>query len=193
MGKKINFPTSLTILRMILAVVFFVLMLCGLNTNGTSGQTALYLSALICFLVAAVTDKIDGDYARKHNQVTDLGKFLDPLADKMLVDMAFLTLVVIGAVPAWVFAVILWRDLAVDGMRMLLAQERVVLAASMWGKVKTAVQMAALIVTMLNLIAQNSILELFSNTLLDIAVTLTVISGIEILVKGFKKLNKNSN
>lgn len=210
MAKKVNFPTVLTILRMILVVPFLVFLFLGSQANVCGSacpknaetllacpdicvneQIPFYIIALIIFVIAAVTDKIDGDYARKHNQVTDLGKFLDPLADKMLVNTAFLMLTVIGAVPVWIFAIILWRDLAVNGIRMTLAQKGAALAASIWGKIKTTAQMIAIVVIMLNLIIQNEILGIIGLILLCVTVILTIISGCEIIVKGYKNLNRN--
>ena len=202
MSKKINFPTILTILRMILAFVFLVLMLCGMNicnwdTRFSSAETmqpcnseeiAFFIAAITVFIAAAITDKIDGDYARKHNQVTELGKFLDPLADKMLVNTAFLLFVAMGVVPVWAFALILWRDFAVDGMRMMVAAKGEVVAASIWGKAKTMTQMVTLVLLLLNLILENVTLTVIGLVLMYVVVILTVFSGVDYLVKGLKKI-----
>ena len=133
-----NVPTLLTILRMLLSVIFFVFALIP--------HTWSQITALVIFIVAAITDKIDGALARKNKQVTDLGAFLDPLADKMLVNLAFLALVHQNLVPIWVFAIILVRDLVVDGLRMENARSGKVLSASLLGKFKTTAQMIALII-----------------------------------------------
>ena len=200
MSKKINFPTILTILRMILVVPFLICLLegwrvCEQYVNGsvcpagaTEAQMPLYVSALIIFIFAALTDKIDGDYARKHKQVTDLGKFLDPLADKMLVNSAFLAFVVMGVMPFWMLVVILWRDFAVDGMRMMVAAKGEVVAASIWGKAKTMTQMVTLVLLLLNLILGNVTLTVIGLVLMYAVVILTVFSGVDYLVKGMKKI-----
>ena len=100
-------PTYLTILRMVLSVVFMIF--------AVLPDTWAKIVALVIFIIAAITDKIDGIWARKSKKVTDLGAFLDPLADKMLVNLAFLVLTYLNVVPLWVFAIILVRDFAVDG------------------------------------------------------------------------------
>ena len=175
-------PTYLTILRMILAVLYMVFAL----------MLALWsqIVALVLFIAAAITDKIDGIWARKSKQETDLGAFLDPLADKMLVDLAFLVLVYIDVVPIWVFAIILVRDLAVDGMRMMAARTGVTIAASFLGKLKTTVQMTAIITLLANQVLQNDIIGILGLIALYFALILTVFSGGDYLVKGYQKFIK---
>ena len=146
------------------------------------------ITALIIFIIAAITDKIDGHWARKKKIVTDLGAFLDPLADKMLVNLAFLVLVYLNIVPLWVFAVILVRDFAVDGMRMMAAKDGVTISASFYGKLKTTVQMIALIILLLNLILNQEIFTILGNIALYAALILTVFSGADYLFKGWKKV-----
>ncbi len=148
------------------------------------------ITALVVFIAAAITDKIDGIWARKSKQETDLGAFLDPLADKMLVDLAFLVLVYINIVPLWVFAIIIVRDLAVDGMRMSAARKGITVAASFYGKLKTTVQMTALIILLLNLIVNLEFFTILGNIALYLALALTVFSGADYLVKGYKSLIK---
>ena len=198
--KILNFPTVLTIVRMILVVPFLICLLggwyvCEQYINGsacpagaTEAQMPLYVLALVIFIFAALTDKIDGDYARKHKQVTDLGKFLDPLADKMLINSAFLAFVVMGVMPFWMLVVILWRDFAVDGMRMMVAAKGEVVAASIWGKAKTMTQMVTLVLLLLNLILENVTLTVIGLVLMYVVVILTVFSGVDYLVKGMKKI-----
>lgn len=177
---KINGPTWLTIARMVLAVVFLVFVFLP--------DTWARVVALVLFVLGAVTDKIDGKWARSQNMVTDLGAFLDPLADKMLVNLAFLALTVMNILPVWVFAVILVRDFAVDGMRMMLARKGITLAASFLGKLKTTFQMMALIILLLNMIINVEWLAVIGNITLYIAVALTVVSGINYIAKGWHKL-----
>lgn len=177
-----TFPTFLTILRMFLSVIFMIF---ALLPNGWAKITAL-----VIFILAAITDKIDGHLARKNKQVTDLGAFLDPLADKMLVDLAFLVLVYQNIIPVWVFAIILVRDLAVDGMRMNAAKKRATVSASFFGKLKTTFQMIALTIIMLNTIVDQQALAILGNIVLYIALFLTVYSGADYLIKGYRKFIK---
>lgn len=183
----LNFPTILTITRMVLVIPMMVCLTLGSEVSDGSG---LYVAALVLFVIAALTDKIDGDLARKHNQVTDLGKFLDPLADKMLVNLTFLALTVMRVVPVWMFAVILIRDFAVDGMRMMVARKGETVAASMIGKSKTMTQMIGLATILLSLILSNSMLLTVGTIILYVAVALTLWSGVDYLTKGYKKAIK---
>lgn len=177
-----NGPTFLTILRMILSVAFTVFALIP--------ATWSHITALAIFIVAAITDKIDGIWARKSKNVTDLGAFLDPIADKMLVNLAFLVLVYQNIVPLWIFAVILVRDFAVDGMRMLAARQKVTIPASFYGKLKTTVQMIALIIILANIVINQTFLAILGDISLYIALALTVISGADYLIKGYRKFIK---
>lgn len=173
-------PTILTILRMVLAIVFVVF--------ACLPEFWAHIVTLVVFVVAAVTDQIDGHWARKQKIVTDLGAFLDPLADKMLVNLAFLVLTVSGIVPLWVFAVILVRDFAVDGMRMMAARAGITISASILGKLKTISQMIALIIILANLIFVQEPLAIVGNIVLYFALLLTVLSGADYLIKGWKKV-----
>lgn len=175
-------PTCLTLVRMILAIAFFVFLL-------TSIRWA-QITALILFVIAAITDKIDGYWARRQKIVTDIGAFLDPLADKMLVNLAFLALCHLGIVPLWIFAIILVRDFAVDGLRMISAQKNITIPASNLGKAKTTLQMIALIVILINVILDISFLAIIGNIFLYIALVLTIVSGIDYLAKGGRNLLK---
>ncbi len=178
-------PTILTILRMVLAIVFVVF--------ACLSEFWAHIVALVVFVVAAVTDQIDGHWARKQKIVTDLGAFLDPLADKMLVNLAFLVLTVSGIVPLWVFAVILVRDFAVDGMRMMAARAGTTISASILGKLKTISQMTALIIILANLIFVQEPLAIIGNIVLYFALFLTVLSGVDYLIKGWKKVIAKSS
>lgn len=187
---QITGPTKLTILRMILSAVFFIFVL--IPTLPT------HILALITFVAGAISDLIDGKWARKYKQVTDLGAFLDPLADKMLVDLAFLALVTTGTIPVWVFAIILVRDLAVDGMRMMAAREGITIAASYYGKLKTTFQLTALIILLVCLIFSwfsglewfTGFLTVIGNIALYASLALTVFSGADYLIKSWKKVIK---
>ena len=180
-------PNKLTVLRMIL-VPFFVAAL--LIQNGE--VFALRMIALVLFLIASLTDLLDGKIARKYNLVTNFGKFMDPLADKLLVCSALICLVQLGQLPAWIVIIIISREFIISGFRLVAADQGVVIAASMWGKSKTVSQMIAIIVVLLNgwLLELSSmgvmklgagaenIIGIINLSLLWISGVLTVISGV---------------
>lgn len=178
----ITAPTILTVIRIFLAIVFAVF--------ACLPVTWARIVALLVFIVAAVTDHIDGYWARKKKIVTDLGAFLDPLADKILINLAFLILVTLKVIPIWVFATILIRDFAVDGMRMMSAKNGITVAASKLGKVKTTSQMVALIIILANLVFEQESLMVIGNIILYLALGLTILSGADYLIKGWKKAIK---
>lgn len=130
-----NTPNKLTIIRVILVPIFLV---CLLYWNN-------YV-ALALFIIASLTDFLDGHLARKNNQITNFGKFMDPLADKLLVTTALICFVQMGQLPAWVAIIVVGRDLAVDGLRMVAASQNIVMAAGWSGKIKTAVTMVSICV-----------------------------------------------
>jgi len=173
-----NFPTILTIIRIILVAPVMILIFID--------NLPAQISVIACFALASITDKLDGHLARKNKQVTDLGSFLDPLADKMLINLTFLALVVLNIMPLWMFAVILIRDFAVDGMRMMAASKNTVIPANIFGKVKTTVQMITIISILLNRILNLGPLAIINTILLYIVVILTVLSGVIYLFKGRK-------
>lgn len=180
---KITGPTYMTIARMILAVIFMIFVL--------QPDFWARIVALIVFIAAAATDKIDGNWARKTNTVTDLGAFLDPLADKMLVNLAFLALTYIGVVPIAVLAIILVRDFAVDGIRMMVARNGVTLSASFLGKLKTTFQMITLIILLFNLIANLEFFTIIGNIALYFSLFLTILSGAVYIIQGFNSLDSS--
>lgn len=175
-------PTYLTILRMVLSILFLVFILLP--------YVWARVIALALFVIGAITDLVDGKWARKKKTVTDLGAFLDPLADKMLVNLAFLALVTLDIIPVWVFAIILVRDFAVDGMRMMAAREGITISASFYGKLKTTFQMTALIVLLLNLVVNLEFFAFIGNVALYAALALTVFSGFDYITKGWEKILK---
>lgn len=130
MKKLLNVPNILTIVRIALVPVFIACTLCGAR-----------VAAVVIFIAASLTDWLDGYLARRNNEITNFGKFMDPLADKMLVTSALVCLVGLGSLPAWAAMIVIGRDLAVDGLRMVAASRSVVMAAGRSGKVKTAVTM----------------------------------------------------
>ena len=175
-----NLPTILTILRIILVAPVMILIFMD--------NLPAQIATIVCFALASLTDKIDGHLARKNKQVTDLGAFLDPLADKMLINLTFLALVVLNIMPLWMFAVILIRDFAVDGMRMMSAKKGTVIPANIFGKVKTTMQMITIISILLDQILSLEPLTIINIILLYIVVVLTVLSGAIYLFKGRKLL-----
>ncbi len=160
-----NLPNKLTILRVIL-IPFFIVFLLG------EGIPYHDYIALGIFLVASFTDMLDGKIARKYNLVTNFGKFMDPLADKLLVCSALICLIELQRISAWMVIVIIAREFIISGFRLIASDNGVVIAASWWGKVKTVFQMAAVCLLILNL----PVLYLLTQIVLWIAVALTVVS-----------------
>lgn len=142
---KLNLPNRLTILRVLLVPVFMVF--AALSHFGRNDFSPLLsLLAAIIFSAASITDYLDGHLARKHNLITDFGKFMDPLADKMLTTAALIFMTVDGVCSPVVLAVVLFREFAVAGVRMIAASNNNVIAANLWGKVKTVLQMVTVLV-----------------------------------------------
>lgn len=171
-----NLPNKLTLLRVIM-IPFFIL--CGI-IGGTAGGWL----ALAIFVAASLTDMLDGKIARKYNLVTDFGKFMDPLADKLLVTAALSLFVYDGRASVWILFVVILREFTVTGLRLVAAGGGVVIAASMWGKVKTVIQMIVIIYTLIPLnIGQNFVFGTFTVTdiLMLVLALVTVISGAEYL------------
>lgn len=184
MKRKTNFnlPNSLTVLRMILAVVFLILLLIP--------DRWAHVFAFLVFVIAAITDKLDGYLARKNKEETKLGAVMDPIADKMLINLAFLALVMLDIVPVWVFAIILVRDFAIDGLRITVAGDNKDISASYLGKLKTASQMIALVILLLTVFINFQPLVIIGNIFLYIALIMTVLSAIEYFYDSRKLLNK---
>ena len=161
-----NLPNKLTVLRMILIVPFVVFLLLG------RGEGWMKWAALAVFCAASLTDMLDGKIARKYNLITDFGKFMDPLADKLLVCSALICLVDLGRLPSWICIIIIAREFVISGFRLIAAENGVVIAANMWGKLKTNFQMFMIIFMIMN-IPQ---LQIVTNILMWIALALTIIS-----------------
>ena len=169
-----NTPNKLTVARMIMVPFFVLFMLAGFA--GTAGKWI----ALAIFVVASLTDYLDGHLARKYNLVTDFGKFMDPLADKLLVCSALICLVELDRLAAWIVIVIIGREFIIRGFRLVAADNGVVIAASYWGKFKTVSQMIMIILMIMNLGGFFSVLE---QIFVWLAVALTVISLVDYLYK----------
>ena len=176
-----NLPNKLTVMRVIL-IPFFVAAL--LYDNGSS-QT-MRVVANVIFIVASLTDLFDGKIARKYNLVTNFGKFMDPLADKLLVCSALICLIQLGQLPAWIVIIIISREFIISGFRLVAADNGIVIAASYWGKFKTTFQMIAVILMIFNIPA----LATVTMIMLVIAVVLTVISLVDYVAKNIEVLTK---
>lgn len=167
-----NLPNKLTMFRVILIPFFVLFMLVDI----TSVDKWI---ALTIFIVASLTDLLDGKIARKYNLVTNFGKFMDPLADKLLVCSALICLVEMAKLPAWMVIVIIAREFIISGFRLIASDNGVIIAASYWGKFKTTFQMVMICL----LIADIAAISVITNVIVWIALILTVVSLIDYLVK----------
>ena len=168
-----NLPNKLTIFRVLLIPVFLVFML-----TSFAGVNSKWI-ALAIFVVASLTDLLDGKIARKYNLVTNFGKFMDPLADKLLVCAAIVCLTSKGVLPAWITITIISREFIISGFRLIASDSGVVIAAGYWGKFKTTFQMV-MVCLMIADIAQ---IALLTTIVMWIALILTVVSLIDYLIK----------
>ena len=168
-----NLANKITYLRLLLIPVFIIIFYLG--------STGVIISGFI-FIVAALTDFFDGYIARKRNEVTTLGSFLDPLADKILTMAAFVLLATTGLIPAWSVILILAREFMVNGLRFIAAEKKIVISASFLGKVKTMSQMVAIVFLLLSPL--NTTILLIGIIVYWIAVVATVISGVEYIYQG---------
>ena len=178
-----NLPNKLTVLRVCM-IPFFVVMLL---LNGGENQTYRYIAAAI-FIVASLTDMLDGKIARKYNLVTNFGKFIDPLADKLLVCSALICLVDLKQLPAWMVIVIISREFIISGFRLVASDNGIVIAASYWGKFKTTFQMISVIL----LIVRIPALTVLTQICVWTALVLTVISLVDYIAKNHKVLTEGS-
>ena len=179
-----NLPNKLTVLRVIMVPFFVFFMLTGV------GGAANKWIALIIFCVASLTDMLDGKIARARNLVTNFGKFMDPLADKLLVCSAMICMIPLGKLQAWFVIVIIAREFIISGFRLIASANGVVIAASYWGKFKTTFQMLMVIVLILNI--QMSFFQILGMILTYVALILTVVSLIDYIVKN-KDVLKEQN
>jgi CDP-diacylglycerol--glycerol-3-phosphate 3-phosphatidyltransferase len=179
---KMNLPNKLTIFRAILIIPFIILLLGG--NAGWFGENTFVTDciALAIFIVASLTDLLDGKIARKYNLVTNFGKFMDPLADKLLVCSAMIALVELGRIPAWIVIIIISREFIISGFRLIASDNGVVIAASYWGKFKTTFQMVMVCLMIVNI----QQIKILTDIVMWIALVLTIVSLIDYLVK-----NKN--
>lgn len=212
---KMNLPNKLTIFRIILVPIFIIIGYLSIPGEFLGIESKFWIMNLI-FIIASITDQLDGHIARKTNQITTFGKFLDPIADKILVLSALVMLVEFGKIPAWIPAIVLTREFLVSGFRLVAVEKGgKVIAASIWGKVKTVTQMIAIVLTFATsygfgqfiLLSSNAeklvgssalvyaptwsiVINALATTLMLISVVATIFSGYDYL-KGGKDLFKD--
>ena len=178
-----NLPNKLTVMRVIM-IPFFVISLLAFQ-----GEVRLLRNlAAAIFIVASLTDMLDGKIARKYNLVTNFGKFRDPLADKLLVCSALICLIELGQLPAWMVIIIVSREFIISGFRLIAAEQGIVIAASYWGKFKTTFQMIAVILMIVNL----PVLHILTVACTWIALVLTVVSLVDYIAKNHKVLTEGA-
>ncbi len=173
-----NLPNTISMLRIGVIPVLFCLLL--------SPGPLMSLVIALLFIAAALTDLLDGYIARKYQIVTTMGKFLDPIADKLIVNTAMIMMIPIGRIPAWIVAIIVIRDFAVDGIRTIASSEGIVIQASPLGKRKTLCQIFAVSALMIHYPFIGADAHLIGMVILSIALILTIISGTEYLVKFYR-------
>lgn len=172
-----NLPNKLTLFRVVLIPVFIIVLMSGLISEPMNRYIAV-----VIFCIASFTDYLDGHIARKYNLVTNFGKFMDPLADKLLVSAALICMIEIGMLPAWIVIIVISREFIITGFRLIAAEGGLVIAASWWGKIKTATQMIMIILVMLG------INDMLGKVLIILATLFTVISGVDYIVKNISIL-----
>ena len=194
-----NLANKLTVIRIFLVPMFLIF----IAVQGIPYGTFI---ATFIFILASLTDKLDGYIARSRNQITNFGKFMDPLADKLLVTSALISLVELQMVPSWAAIVIIAREFAVSGLRTIAASEGKVIAASWWGKIKTVIQIIAIVLLLLqfnittssyltNLVESSSVWNWFfmnvPSWMLNISVVITLISGWDYFRKNKHTIDMN--
>lgn len=180
-----NLPNKLTIFRAALIPVFLVFLY--MDSLGLTGR----IIAVAIFVIASLTDLLDGKIARKYNLVTNFGKFMDPLADKLLVCSALIALSDIGKLEGWIVIVIIAREFIISGFRLVASDNGVVIAASYWGKFKTTFQMIMIISVTLDI--QWKYMGIINNILIYVSLALTLISLIDYIAKNYKVFIEGSS
>lgn len=170
-----NLANKITLARVLMIPVFLILMLVDFPYH--------MAWALVIFVLASLTDHLDGHIARKYNMITDFGKFMDPLADKLLVTAAFVVFVQLGKIDAWIVFVILAREFAVTGLRSLAAAQNVIIAASYFGKVKTVTQITAIIILLMGNYPFSLINFPMDSVMVYAALIATIASGVDYFIK----------
>lgn len=181
-----NLPNKITLGRMFIAPIFLAVYLAGIEHK--------FLFSAIIFALGAITDALDGRIARKNNIVTNFGKLLDPIADKMLVTAGLLAFMKDGLCSIWIVMIILTRDFAVTSLRMIAAAQNLVIPANIGGKIKTVAQMVSFIAVMVlceisEVFSLGFNMSLISNILMGVTAVISVVSGAVYMVNGWKMIN----
>lgn len=176
-----NLPNKLTVLRVIMVPFFVFFML-----TDVGGEANKWI-ALVLFCAASLTDMLDGKIARARNLVTNFGKFMDPLADKLLVCSAMICLIPAGKLPAWIVIVIIAREFIISGFRLVASDNGIVIAASYWGKFKTVSQMAMVIVLIADF---GGVFDVIGTMLIWVSLILTIVSLIDYVAKNVQVLTQ---
>lgn len=177
---EMNLPNKLTLLRVFMIPIFLLVLF-------LAPEPVNRYVAVVIFIVASLTDMLDGKIARKYNLVSNFGKFMDPLADKLLVMSALVSMVALEDLAAWVVIIILAREFAITGFRTLAMEANIVMAASWWGKVKTTTQMIMIPVVLLKL--PFGCMPMVENILVALAVFFTIFSGADYMIKNKQVLH----
>ena len=178
-----NLPNKLTMARVIMIPFFVIFML-----TGWGGEASKWISLAI-FIVASITDFLDGKIARKYNLVTNFGKFMDPLADKLLVCAAMICLMDLDRLPSWIVIIIISREFIISGFRLIAADNGIVIAASWWGKAKTISQMIMIILLVADF---GGVFDIIGQVMIYLALVLTVVSLVDYIAKN-KQVLKMQN
>ena len=176
-----NLPNKLTVLRVLMVPFFVLFMLTDI------GGAANKWIALAIFCVASLTDMLDGKIARARNLVTNFGKFMDPLADKLLVCSAMICMITTGQLAAWIVIIIIAREFIISGFRLVAADAGIVIAASYWGKFKTVAQMAMIIVLLADL---GGVFDMIGTALIWVSLVLTIVSLVDYVKKNIQVLTQ---
>ena len=176
-----NLPNKLTVLRVIMIPFFVVFML--MDITGAADKWI----ALAIFIVASLTDLLDGKIARKYNLVTNFGKFMDPLADKLLVSAAMICMIEKGMLASWIVIITISREFIISGFRLVASDGGIVIAASYWGKFKTVFQMMMIIVLIMDL---GGVFDIIGTALVWIALALTIVSLVDYVIKNKQVLTQ---
>ena len=178
----LNFPNKVTLLRIsVIPALFFLLM--------DPGQTGSLIIALL-FILASLTDLLDGYLARKYQSVTAMGQFLDPIADKLIVNTAMIVMIPIGRIPAWIVAVIVIRDFIVDGIRAISSSRGIIVQASKLGKQKTLCQIFAVSALMIHYPFLGVNAHAVGVVILSVALVMSVYSGVDYFIKFYRSVIK---
>lgn len=178
---QMNLPNKITLFRVFLIPIFLIVLIGGFIPSPLNRYIAVGI-----FIVASLSDTLDGYIARKKNLITNFGKFMDPLADKLLVSAAMIAMVEMGDLPSWVVIIIISREFVITGFRTLAAEANIIIAAGWWGKIKTTIQMIMIIFLLLNF--QGFIAESISGILIILATIFTIISGVDYIIKNIEVL-----